>query len=310
MKRGLTIVIALTTLLVGCSKDADVTVRPNPKGVGNIRISVASDDMTRADRQDDDKIYLNEMYPDWNDRLWEQGELEVVLTSENEMQILDEYTESYTKTYSSIEKFNDAEEILIAADDYLFTVKLASPAEKRGEGLRKPCFDGSESGIRVLASTENAPRTTDVNIKVNIVNSVVKFSFSENFRKYFDAAELTFRSAAGFESTIVYDSENDPKFVGADTYYWINPGSFTLSGTVTRKSPGTGLAGAVEEIETSYTVEAGHCCNYKIDISNVGNVAGSDGKEGINIVVDEKIVDAKEKHSFELNPDATQKQAE
>lgn len=286
MKRGLTIIIAVTTLLAGCSKDAGVAENPaKQEGFGNIQISVANDAATRGatSHEGETKIELSEMYEDWTDPTWNTY-LSVVLSSDDDAHMLDEDNEEYSISYNTIDAFNDAKPKLIASDDCLYSVRLASA--DNGEGLRKPLFAGEANAIRVNAITAEQPDATQVDIDVTIINSAVKFEFTDNFCNYFESAELTFKSAAGFEQTVTMGKETP--------YCWINPGSFTLSGTIKRRSPGTGLEGATETINQTYTgVLAGHCYTYKIDISNVGDAV-------IDIKLDSTIHTGDE-HKFELN---------
>ena len=317
MKRVLTIVIAAATL-ASCSKQsAGFVESPDEQGFGSLKIDVV-DNTTRAG----ERIYLNEMYSDWSDPHWEQT-LAVQLACETEDATID--GESAFKAYRSVLMFNDAREGLPAGDQYSYTVKVVSqgtgnklydyidPASGTSvswsdalyskaalvpdapEGERAPYFEGKAAGVTVEKGT-----TTNVDLNVYVANTAVCFEFTEAFRNYFAEAHLTLTTAAGHSFNIDYDAATPY----TKTYFWINPRSFTVSGTVKRQSPGTGVEGAVETLETESFSDANvnprYCYTCKYDISSVGGTANG----GITITYDDQPIGSVTVGDFEVNPDA------
>lgn len=324
MKRRLTFIVAVTTLLAGCSKEAAYwTQQTDEEAFGTLKISVV-DAATRAGHDDHEaagekEIKLEDMYPgEWETPDWD-GTLAVVLSSDEKNDLGAEHYKSYLR----ISDFNDAKTSLYAKEGYKYSVKVvskkssdntmfnytdpegnpvtwqeaifSSKSEKEklvinateGPGTSRPYFEGAVTGISVEPITEKNPGPTTATVTVKIANSAVIFDFTDNFKKYFAAADLTLKTADGFEQEISYTA-------GTSTYYWINPRPFKLEGKVTRQSPGTGLAGATEEITiTPDEVLPGHCYTYTIDISTVGNI-GDGTKDGITITCNDAIVKGQE----------------
>ena len=327
MKRRLTFIVAVTTLLAGCSKEAAYwTQQTEEEAFGTLKISVV-DAATRAGHDDHEvagekDIKLEDMYPEWNGTDWD-GTLAVVLSCDTANDLGAEHYKSYPR----ISNFNDAKTPLYAKDGYKYSVKVvskkspentmfdytdpeadpedntvtwqeaifSSESEKKklvinapeGPDIGRVYFEGVATGISIKPSTAENPDPTTATVTVKIANSAVIFDFTDNFKKYFAAADLTLKTADGFEQEISYTA-------GTSTYYWINPRPFKLEGTVTRQSPGTGLAGATEEITiTPDEVLPGHCYTYTIDISTVGNI-GDGTNDGITITCNDAIVKGQE----------------
>lgn len=333
MKRVITIIIAATTLLAACSKNASFVDTSDNNGVGNIEIKIVDAASTRADHDhsDENRIDLKAIYSDWpdySDDYWMTNAKVQIANLEKTAEISGKQTYA---SYKSINDFNAAKVRLAAGDDFTYVVRAGvitvssemydyvnvesgadvkwydalysteRLAPKTPEGMRMPYFEGTASGVKVAPNG-----TTQVNLTLTIANSAVAFNFTEAFKKYFSEAHLKLTTGSGAVWEFGYDASGATNL---NTPYWINPRSFTISGTVKRQAAGSNLEAAEEAFETikvaNDDVLPQHYYTYNFDMKNVGNTTdNSPDYAGIKITIDEKWVDGG-RTDVELNPDAS-----
>ena len=132
-----------------------------------------------------------------------------------------------------------------------YTVK-ASYGSADAEGFDKPYFYGEQT----FAVTGG--QTTNVTVKTKLGNAIVKFEYTENFRKYY--TDFSFTLTTGKGTQIAFPaSETKAAFV--DAYLIKVKGSLTSQGGKTQEFPEKEYKG----------LEAATCYTLRFDASNVGS---------------------------------------
>lgn len=133
-----------------------------------------------------------------------------------------------------------------------YTVK-ASYGTEGDEGFDKPYFSGQ------TAFVVNGGNKTNVSIPASLGNSIVKLSFSDNFKNYFTDWNLKLTTGTG---TQIDFPKSETRAVFVDAY------KFTLSGTFTKQG-----GGSPKTFSKEYnSLESATCYTISFDASTVGGL--------------------------------------
>lgn len=132
-----------------------------------------------------------------------------------------------------------------------YTVK-ASFGSSSEEGFDKPCFYGEQT------FSINGGQTSAVTVKTTLANAIVRFEYSENFRKYYTDYSFTLTSGKG---TQIQFPASETRAAFVDAYLIKVKGSLTSQGGKTQEFPEKEYKG----------LDAATCYTLRFDASNVGS---------------------------------------
>lgn len=194
----------------------------------------------------------------------EAGRVSFLVSQDDEVALV---TKSSVSSFTSLPAPEDFSIVIVNSADETITVSdpkglttlpagnytaKASYGSASDEGFDKPYFYGEQT------FTVNGGQTTNVTIKTKLANAVVKFEYTDNFKKYYTDFSFTLTSGKGTQIAFPA-SETRAAFV--DAYLIKVKGSLTSQGGKTTAFPEKEYKG----------LEAATCYTLKFDASNVGS---------------------------------------
>lgn len=204
---------------------------------------------------------------------------------------------NYNRVWARVANYDPKKDLLLEGD---YEITIFSTPTWHGvanieEGADKPYFEGTATPVTV-----ERRKQTPVPIRAVLANTIVKIEFTDEFKGYFaNGATFTLTTAAGNVFTVGYTAEE--KSV-ADTYWYVRPDAFTISGRATKQRPSsTADPETVQFADTKMTkadVKPTTLYTFRFGISGVGSTDG-----GVTITLNDEPIDT-ETIDEELNPDS------
>lgn len=230
--------LALAVLPVACSKQGGESAD------GRVSFSLDADglvtDATRSNVAD----YTT---------LPQVGKFTIVITNGNDEEVYNGLLENYNSSTA------------LKAGNYLVTAVYGSTTD---EGFDKPCFKG-EKNFAI-----NGGSTTEVEIPVELANSIVKVECSDAFKSYY--TDYSFSVKTGGGTTIAF-AKDETRGAFVDAY------TISVSGTLTNQG------GKSQTFSKEYkSLSPKTCYTLKFDVSNVGgstiSVSFDDTVEDVDLI--------------------------
>ena len=230
--------LALAVLPVSCSKQSGESLG------GRVSFSLATDGQVTEATRSNVADYTT---------LPQIGQFTIVITNGNDEEVYNGLLENYNSSTA------------LKAGNYLVTAVYGSTTD---EGFDKPCFKGEKN------FSVNGGATTEVEIPVELANSILRVECSDDFKSYY--TDYSFYVKTGGGATIAFPKgETRAAFVDAYT--------ISVSGTLTNQ------AGKEQTFSKEYkALSPKTCYTLKFDVSNVGgstiSVSFEDTVEDVDLI--------------------------
>lgn len=200
-----------------------------------------------------------------------EGSLGSIVFKLSQDEALTEITKSSVGSYTSLPSADNFSIVVTDSNDEQIEIKdpkaqTSLPAgsysakafygSTSDEGFDKPCFEGTQ------AFSVTGGQSSSVTIKTKLANALVKFEYTENFKKYYTDYSFTLTTGKG---TAISFPASETRAAFIDAYVMTVKGSLTTQGGSTLSFPEKEYKG----------LEAATCYTLKFDASNVGGTTVS-----------------------------------